>query len=164
MGQGPHEEIMAGLAKQSMRHKLFHSTPQLDALLQTAQSSIPDAFLAYAANQRLTMNWTTHIHLLNWLCREPVWQPRMTSGMIRELLMAAVIRWSLTGLDHVTVKGIMVVSRHLPSEAVGLWKSMEADKGSKVVFLRLPEACNEDKYALSYTDNCWKDVIWQPLL
>ena|SRR3990167_4589128 len=148
----------------SWKNKIFHYVPQFFSSVMDTQKLL-ELFLCWANENKLSMNWTLHMHLLDFVMQQAEWKSQMNEGLIKELLMAAVTRWSLTGLDHVQAKGIMVASAFLPGLTVGLWKSQEADQPGKIVMIKLTDKLSylNAHYAISYQQNDWQQVEWQAL-
>jgi hypothetical protein len=160
-----HPKALTSIAMQSLQYNLFHYTPGLFALAQANGEDILKPFLHWADEKHLIMDWMTHLHLLNWLHQQNNWRPWLNVDRIRELLTAAVIRWSQSGLDHVTARGLMVASKHMPGKALGLWKSTEVAKNNKVVLIHLPKKITPetDCYAITYTQGSWDKAHWMEL-
>ncbi len=159
------ETIIAELAVKNIYYRLFNHAPSVLTFSESAGRDILEPFLDYVSDHHLTMNWSLHVHLLNWLIKHPNWQPLVNVAVIKELLTGAVTRWSLTGLEHLSAKGMMVVSKHLPGTAVGIWKSDAADRPNKVVTIQLSQAGHpgEDRYAISTVQNDWREAQWMAL-
>lgn len=149
------------LEAQNRRHQLFHPAPSLRLLPQA--DGMADAFFAWADTGARGMSWTMHVHCLNWLKTQPAWQAYVTDSLIRELLTASATRWALDGLAHVQAKGMMLVSSHWPSFAVGVWKSTRADQGATLVTLRLPQTAALPGDAFHVTDQpgVWGELHWK---
>lgn len=154
--------MLTSLAIQSWHHRFFANTPTLLTLARSDRKDILAPFLVWANENNLPMDWTTHVHLLNWLMQQEEWQPLITSDIVKELMSAAVTRWSLSGLDHPAVQGILLASHCMPDKAVGLWKSDEPHKSSRIVVVKLPPNLRptHDAYALSWLQNSWDGVEW----
>ena len=156
---------LIALAKQNLHHRIFHPVPHLLALSDKDGNDLFESFLSYATKQ-LSMNWTLHIHLLNWLFEEEKWRPLINKDIIKSCLIASVTRWSMMGCEHVTAKGMMVCSLYLPHQAIGIWKSEAPDQPSKVVTIHLPTNAHplqKNRYAISYEAGNWKQVEWMAL-
>lgn len=155
--------LLQTLATQNIRHRIFHYAPKLLAI--SSGKDMLESFLNFASLNNLTFNWTLHLHLLNWLSQHEKWHALLTTEIKKELLIASVTRWSLTGLDHVDAKGIMVTSKQLPLIAAQLWKSESAGLAHKVMLLQLAEKIypHADSYALSTVYGSWEKIAWQPV-
>lgn len=154
--------MLTSLEFHNVHRRIFQFAPKLLALSQCDGVDILDPFLQWAEQQKISMNWTAHLHLLNWLMQQEKLRTQINAGIVKELLTAAVIRWSLNGLDHIAAKGIMVTSKHMPGVAAGLWKNKEANKTSKVIIIKLPDNSRlvQDSYAISYQEESWEGVQW----
>lgn len=150
---------MTSLDMKTWQRRMFRFTPLLLSISQQQKADMLVPFLAWAEQHKIPMDWTTHIHLLNWL-KQSGWDIKLE--IIQELLTAAVIRWSLNGLDHITAKGVIVASQHLPELGVGLWKNTKPDELPKMVHIHIPSHLQSpvDRYAISYVENSWKEVDW----
>lgn len=150
--------MLTALALENWRYRLFHYAPSVLALSPAQGHDIAQAFLQWAEAKQLSMGWSMHVHLLNWLCQEEKWREHIQADRVKELLRAAVTRWSLSGLDHFDAQGIMVTVKQLPELAIGLWKSSAADQFSKLVTIQLADAVRPqaDSYALAYQQGRWE--------
>lgn len=149
------------LALKNWRHKLFHLAPKLLKLAEGESDDICMPFIEWAGKNKLVMDWTMHVHLLNWLCDQPSWKAKISLEIKKELLMAAVIRWSLSGLEHIEAKGILLASHHL-EKGVALWKSIEIHLPNKLRIMRLQQEFFRWKngYAIAYEHFNWRDAKW----
>lgn len=152
------------LSKQSIRYRIFHYAPKLFNLCQSIGDFVDD-FLHHLGEENLSLNWNLHIHLINWLDHQLQFRQHIDTEIVKECLIAAATCWSLTGLDHITVKGILLTIKILPEMAVGLWKNQEASAPNKIVVLQLAQQVQpkQDSYAISYQHGCWDGVAWQVL-
>lgn len=147
------------IALQSLRHRIFYYAPKLHFSLQEKAHDMLQSFLCWAHEKDLAMDWTLHNCLLNWLCQEKEYLQFMDRAVIKELLIASVTRWSLSGLDHVKAKGILLTSRHLSGTGIGLWKSKKIDEVNKIVQIKLSKSM-PDGYAISYVEGRWDKAKW----
>lgn len=130
------------LAEQNRRARLLQHAP-LVAQWVTEKTLL--AFFAYA--ETLAMDWQLPLQFLSWLhtnCRE-----HLNEAMIKELLVATAVRWAMQGLDHISAKGIFVVSCY-STIAVALWKSTEVDATHKISFMRLPQLPDTNSYQFMF--------------
>lgn len=152
-------DLINTIAMQSLRHRIFSLAPKLRQISQENGDDMLTAFLSWADTQSIVMDWTLHVALLNWLNHEEKWRPFLGIEVTKELLLAAVTRWSLSGLEHVKAKGILLTSQHLPDQAVGLWKNEKPNLASKILLIKLNKSL-PDGYAISYEAGSWDNVKW----
>lgn len=150
---------MQSLNTLAWKQKILSLTPHLmQASIETNTPFLID-FLKWAEG-RLMMSWSLHLHLLNWLKQQPQWRDQLTPVIIKELIIAALTRWSFSGLDHVDSKGILVHSRYYP-EQLGLWKGEAVNSSARIVSVRgIACAGDADYYQLSSTHGLWQQVDW----
>lgn len=159
------KEALTSLAQQNLHHRVFQHAPSLLTLSSSPDHEILQPFLLWAENNKLSMNWAMHMHLLAWLTQEVPWRDRINEVMIKDLLRASVTRWALSGLEHIAAMGVMVTSRQLPGVAMGLWKSQQVDKASKITLIQLADSVtpSQDSYAISHHYGSWEKVRWLAL-
>lgn len=144
--------------------RLFRLLPKSRALLQAQDGEVLKAFVTFAEEQNLPMDWTTHIYFLHWLKQQGQWQSLIQPEIIKEILVAGVVRWSLSGFEDIDARGIVVVSSYLPANGVAFLKSEEVDVAGKPLLLTFQAMPATDGYALSYESGCWENLHWQPFL
>jgi hypothetical protein len=169
------ESKLSGLTYQNLHHRVFHLAKKLLTLSNHNGDDLLRPFLAWSYEKHLTMDWTLHIHLLTWLNQHEKWAREIKKNkekekekeIVKELLTASVIHWSLRGLDHVSAKGILVTSPHMQGLAVGLRKSKTPEMMHKVVIVRLDDhlmkvmgQIKHHYYALTYGDD-WRELEWK---
>ena len=135
---------MQHLAQQNLRSRLLQHAP---LVAQWVTEKILLEFFASA--ETLAMDWQLPIEFLTWLHLQPAYRERLNEAMIKELLAGAAVRWAMQGLDHVSAKGIIIVSCY-STIAVTLQKSSEADKTHTISFMRLAQLPDANAYTLSY--------------
>lgn len=140
----------------TLHRRIFRLAPQVLALSQEHGMDMLHAFLSWAEQQHIPMDWTTHIYFLTWLKQQEKWQ--MNAECVQELLIAAAVRWSLSGLDHIAARGIAISSTYLPGQAIALVKSDAPEKPAKIVILQ--GTFPIDAYALSYRVDDWNEMVW----
>lgn len=150
----------------SLWHTLFDFAPgSLKLFSHSNCEESVKSFLAWAYQNKLSMNWTLHVHLLDWLCTQEKWKSRVDDNIKKELLSAAAIRWSSSGMDHFHAQGILLASKHFPERAVGLWKNAIAGSAGKIVVLKISNLglSVADRYAISTEQGNWSGVQWELL-
>jgi hypothetical protein len=157
--------VLAKLARQALYQQLFQYTPKLSTLLREKTDTIFTQFLQYADEQALSLCWSLPVQLLDWLKRQGQWRSCIDLDIGKELLLSAVIQWSLRGLDHITVQGVLVASAHFPNMAMGLRKSRDISMPTKATWSYLPSHLFPlaDSYAVSYEQSGWGYIEWLPL-
>lgn len=145
---------------QNIRHQLLSYAPRLDFILQSSANETINHFLKWAHDQSVSMDWLLHIRLLNWLKQQAIFH--IDAQLIKDMLGAAALRWSINGLDHLPVKGILLTSHLLPNEGIGLWKNQAAHESHHIVSLKLAKHFS-DGYAISYQYGSWGNIKWQPI-
>lgn len=153
------------LAAQNLRHRLMRDVPSLLKISNNRGDDILKPFLHWADENKLAMDWTLHLFLLHWLAHHEKWMQQITPELAKELMIASVIRWSLSGFDYLHAKGIFISTPYLPNVVVCLWKNKEADQSSKVTIMHDPEkiASALPCYAIFYQHSDWKNLSWQSL-
>lgn len=141
------------LSTKTTWHNIFNYAP----MLLPYANDLFESFLLWADRKKIPMNWATHIHLLNWLYSEEQWRSKIDAALIKQLLQAAVTRWSMNGMDHYSAKGLILTASYLPAIAVGIWKNSVPDKAGNIVILKIPERSMPEgvSYALSDIDGDW---------
>jgi len=156
---------IVSLMRQSQFYKIYKYTPRLLAALGEEGDIVLDAFLSWMDKNNLEMEWSLHLYLLHWLCHHSVWKKIIDNDIKKELLIAAVTRWSLLGMEHVTAKGMQIYSSCLPDAAIGIWKSTEMARPAKIVMLPLSDDLRpaRDAYKVSFSSGNWEGLEWQTL-
>jgi hypothetical protein len=119
--------------------------------------------LPFAQEEKLSFNWALPMHFLRWLAQQKEWP--LTQEIIQEWIVASLIRWSLTGLDHVHARVLFIATPRLPFQAFGIKKGQQASDSDKIVILKLANtyAAHQDRYATGDAVNAWDGLIWKPL-
>src|SRR3990167_542333 len=107
-------------------HHLFQHVPTL-LLAEKNEQTILKPFLAWAKQNKLSMDWTLHIHLLDWLYHDERYSHLRSGDLVESCLKGACIRWLLSGLEHVNIKGMMMASPYLRGIGIGIKKSDAID-------------------------------------
>lgn len=55
---------------------------------------IMEPFLDWAEDSSLSMTWSLHIHLLNWIEREQILGLKVLDEIKHELVVASAVRWA----------------------------------------------------------------------
>ncbi|MEO8401086.1 MAG: DUF692 family multinuclear iron-containing protein [Gammaproteobacteria bacterium] len=151
---------------ESLWHTLFDFSPtSLNLFSQHKSEESVKSFLAWAHQNKLSMNWALHAHLLDWFCTQEKFKAHIDEKIKKELLSAAVTRWSSSGMDHFHAQGILLTSKHFPERAVGLWKSAAAEQAGKIVVLKISnqKIPPDDRYAISTEQGNWSGIQWELL-
>lgn len=152
-------DVLNPIIIRSLRHRIFSLTPKFRLLVQSEGDELLDDFFNWVQSRQFQINWMLHVALLNWLKQQEKWQSLIDETIIKELLIAAATRWSLSGLEHVKARGILLASAHLPNAAIGLWKNKTPDEISKIQLLKLSKSLT-DGFGVSYVDGEWDNVKW----
>jgi hypothetical protein len=161
--EGSREKALASLSIKSIWHAIFDYAPNVLSLSQYKDGKdIFELFLEWAHQKKLKMDWTLHIYLLDWLCSHPQWEKNINEKIKKELLLASVTRWSMNGMDHILVKGMMLVSQRLSGIAAGIWKSTQADQSGKIIFFKIPKHVfpQLDSYAITQNEVWGESIKW----
>ena len=116
-------------------HTLFDVCPELLGLGDPDGLAIFRPFMAWAKQQRLSMNWTYYLWVHRWLGRSE-FAERITPEITQSLMAAAAARWA-TG-DRGPDVGIVIGHADQPDLVVG-WKCHTVDGGREVERLSLEE-------------------------
>jgi hypothetical protein len=156
--ENPLEKTFAILSIKRLWHQLFDFAPAcLKLSAYDDAKDIFEPFLKWAEENSLSMDWSLHLHFLQWLCEQEKWCARINDKIKKELLMAAAKRWLQSGMDHINVKGLILTSKYLSDIGIAIWKSKQADEMARVVVLSLRANLYPDKNAYAVTDIPWLD-------
>lgn len=113
--------------------------------------------LDWIDEKKLSFDWQLHLHILNFLAAHDA----LSATLLQDCLQAAAMRWALAGFEHISARGILIVSRHAPYKAVGLWKGELPTQSHRLVELRLSlHVDDEIKYAIAYHQGDWRNARW----
>lgn len=120
-------------------------------------------FFAFMQKNNLNFDWRLHFYLLNFI-KNDVPDSICLPKIVREFLQASLIRWSLSGLDHIDTKGNIAFSCLLGDQAILLWKSSDMGTGPTIKYVKLTAnlAPPVDSFAELYSFHLEK-IVWQPL-
>jgi len=118
-------------------HTLFDVCPELLTLADPDGLRIFQPFMAWAAAERLTMNWTFYIWAYRWLCQSE-FADRLPDGLAQSMLAASAARWAT--VDRGRHAGIVLTDAcaALPTLVVG-WKCDRVDGARRVERIGLEE-------------------------
>lgn len=114
-------------------HAIFDAAPGLLELDAPDGLRLYRAFMRYATEQNLSMNWALYLHLDSWL-RRSEWRDGLTLELSETLYNAAAARWAIA--DRSPACGIVLGSQYSASLTLG-WKCMKIDGGREVEQLEL---------------------------
>ena len=108
----------------------------------------------------LAMDWMAHLRVLHWLP-----ETLRNKEVSKELLIAAVTRWSLTGLEHIEAKGLVLIAKDLPGLGVGIFKSEKLLQPTKIKIFKMANELpnSETSYALVHDLSNLHDLKWLPV-
>ncbi|MBA3660145.1 MAG: hypothetical protein H0W64_00265 [Gammaproteobacteria bacterium] len=150
------------IAKQSLQYQFFSQCPTLlNALSERAVGTL-DQFLKDSAILGLTGNWAKHLHFLNWLQQDEKLPSHLP--IIKELIVASLTQWALSGFDHPEAQGLLIALPHLPSQQVGLWKNQEPDQPHRIISIAQQKCAFKDiHYTIANIQGQWHPYSWQLL-
>lgn len=128
--------MLTTLVLQAYHRRFLQPVPALLALSKDQGMDILVPFLQWAEEKCLPMDWTTPLHLLDWLYEQPDWRAHITPRIVKQLLTVAAARWALSGLDSVNELSKTFTSRHLPGVTVMVTKGRDIHQAAKVVVQR----------------------------
>jgi uncharacterized repeat protein (TIGR04061 family) len=117
-------------------HTLFDICPALLDLGGADGLAIFRPFMAWAAEHKLSMNWTIYLWLYRWLAQSS-FAERITDDLILSLMAASAARWA-TG-DRGMAGGIVIACSAVPELVVG-WKCRSVGASREVESLHLEES------------------------
>jgi len=117
-------------------HTLFDVCPQLLELAPPDGLAIFRPFMAWAAEQGLSLNWTYYLWVADWL-RQSEFYDRLDDGLLLALMGASAARWAVVERDSDC--GIVLGHTRLASLVVG-WKCRRIDSGRVVECIDLEES------------------------
>jgi uncharacterized repeat protein (TIGR04061 family) len=116
-------------------HTLFDICPQLLELAPPDGRPIFLPFMAWAAEQNLSFDWTYYLFVYHWL-QQSEFRDRLSEELMLPLVGASAARWAV--LDRGADSGIVVGSAGCPKLVVA-WKCHKVDGGREVELLELEE-------------------------
>ena len=116
-------------------HTLFDICPGLLALSGPDGLAIFRPFMGWAAEQRLSLNWTYYLLVDVWL-QQSQFRQQLTPALRYSLMGASVARWA-TG-DRSESNGIIVSAADLP-DLVCAWKTQSLEGAREVEQIELSE-------------------------
>lgn len=146
---GTRERQMAELSLRAVWHALFDPCPQLRGLCPPDAADLFERFLDQAEEARCSMGWSLHLHLLEWVLREPRYGPQVTEGMIIEALAAAASRWAI--YDKSLSGGLVLGCQRLGDRVVAGWKCHTPEEVRGVTLLRLETAPQLEHFLAFFT-------------
>ncbi|WP_211327666.1 methanobactin biosynthesis protein MbnC [Solilutibacter pythonis] len=117
-------------------HTLFDICPGLLELSGPDGLSIFRPFMAWANEQKLSLNWTYYLWVDIWLRQSP-FRDQVTPGLRYALMGASAARWA-TG-DRSEFQGIALGGADVPDLVCG-WKTASLDGGREIERIELEEA------------------------
>ncbi|MCG8487251.1 MAG: hypothetical protein MI756_07255 [Chromatiales bacterium] len=128
-----------------------------------------EPFLVWAEDKNLTMSWSMHIHLLNWMEHTQSHGIKIADETKRELVVASAIRWAAGNMidaKNLSHLAILIRSKSLNGYIVGARKAATADGDLEVKLLQgggSSEALGSDEYALVSVPTGWEHGEWKPI-
>ena len=116
-------------------HTLFDICPGLLTLSGPDGLAIFRPFMGWAAEQRLSLNWTYYLWVDVWL-QQSLFRQQLTPALRYSLMGASVARWA-TG-DRSESNGIIVSAADLP-DLVCAWKTQSLEGAREVEQIELSE-------------------------
>jgi hypothetical protein len=149
--------MLAKLLQQTVYHHLFHYAPALQDCLE--KRGLTQACLLWIKHKKVSFDWMLHLQVLSWAAAQP--SPLLTPEVSRACLQAAVIRWSLAGLEHIAAQGLLVTAPSLPRLAIGVWKNQQPINHHRLVNIHLAsDTLGPINYAISYEVANWQNARW----
>ncbi|MBN2700836.1 MAG: methanobactin biosynthesis cassette protein MbnC [Methylothermaceae bacterium] len=128
-------------------HNLFDICPELLELSDTKDGlSVFHPFMAWAAEQQLSMNWTYYLWVYRWLLESPL-ADRITEDVTLSLISASAARWAIG--DRSLNCGIVIGFAGLDDLIVG-WKCHRIDGGREVERLTLESSLPSPRGIFGY--------------
>ncbi|MCG7983200.1 MAG: hypothetical protein JAY90_10690 [Candidatus Thiodiazotropha lotti] len=127
-----------------------------------------EPFLLWAEDKNLTMSWSMHIHLLNWIEHARPHGIKIANETKRELVVASAIRWAAGNMidaENLKHLAILIRSKSLNGYIVAARKAAAADGELKVKLLQgnSSKASSSDEYALVSLPKGWEHGEWKPI-
>jgi hypothetical protein len=165
---GTSERELASCALRNLWHLIFDPCPGLLQMAMPDGKKIMEPFLDWAEGSNLSMTWSLHIHLLNWIEREQIPGLKVLDEIKRELVVASAVRWAAGNmLDAANLRnmGILIRCNGLRGDIIGARKAATADGHPQLKLLQgdPPSATGVDEYALVRLSNGWEHGGWKPI-
>lgn len=155
--EGSLERAVAFTSLRRLWHIIFDPAPALLTATGQNSSDLMDQFLEWSADEKLTMNWTLHAHLLQWLINR---HPHLMSAKIeRELLVAAVSRWAVSDLSPTIA---IAIHRAESGAAVAAWKPETALREHRISAVKI--TFHPEKVGISWcrlTNEQESKLMWE---
>lgn len=116
-------------------HTLFDVCPELLDFAGPDGLALFRPFMAWAAEEKLSLNWTYYLWVAVWLRQSP-FRDRLTAELTLSLMGASAARWA-TG-DRSAAGGIALTCDALPDLVCG-WKTRSVEGGRTVERIELDE-------------------------
>lgn len=116
-------------------HTLFDICPKALELDKPDGLSIFRPFMAWAAQQGISFDWTYYLWVYNWLLQSD-FRDKLTEDLLIEMVGASTGRWA--NLNRGDDCGIVVGSANCPKLVVA-WKARTVDGAREVELIRLAE-------------------------
>ncbi|MBB5018602.1 putative repeat protein (TIGR04061 family) [Chitinivorax tropicus] len=144
-------------------HTLFDVCPDLLDMADPAGEQIFDGFMAWAAEQHLSMGWHFYLWVGRWLAQSP-FQHQLTDALQEQLMAAAAARWAV--LDRSPQVGVVLGRAASTGWVVG-WKPNSLLAGRRVERIEVDSGLPspEADLGLFYTNSFELDTFpgWQVL-
>jgi hypothetical protein len=162
---GSRERELASCALRNLWHAIFDACPGLIDLAPPDGKKILDRFLIWADEKYLSMTWSLHMHLLNWLATESEHAAQLSDELKQELVVASAVRWASNNMSDVANlhnMGILISSKMLDGYIVGARKTKTADGRLQLKLLRgdVSAGAEHDVYALVQMSDGWEHGEW----
>lgn len=155
------EKALSLLALRKLWHTIFDITPKTAALSSNATDLIND-FLMFANKGGLSMDWTLHFHLLDWLYRHSKYKTTLALPHILELMTASAVSWVKDIISYPTARGILLASSYDEKIAIGTWRVSSLTERLRIIRYNIPPSYfpSNTSYAISYEQNVWGKLKW----
>jgi hypothetical protein len=166
--KGSQYKELATCALRNLWHIIFDSCPSVLELCPPDGKKLMEPFLEYAQDKAISLSWTLHVHLLDWLISEPQWNTRIAAVNKKELLAASALHWATSNMadvENIKTKGIVIYSPHYPGHVIGAHKSLTATGKPKLALLKIGGKTppNDAVYALIHNVDSWEHGDWNSL-
>lgn len=134
--QGTRPQVRVDMSIRIYWHALFDICPSLMALHDVDGADFFESFMAWSAQQGLSMDWHWYLWVWRFLA-ESSWQDQVQAGMKEELMAAAVARWAL--IDRSGAYGVVLGCDDTDDWLVA-WKPQSLEHGRVVERITLEGA------------------------
>lgn len=114
-------------------HALFDPCPKLLELAPPDGLNIFRPFMVWAAQRQLSMDWSLHLYLHQWLSSSS-YAANISDELSQALMAACAARWAIT--DRSEAAGIVLAQREDRCWIVG-WKCAHVNAGRQIDMLEL---------------------------